>query len=140
MKTLKKHKTKQKKQTKNKKTTKKAKQKMYFHWSLPVFTVVMVISVWTRYNYGDYRQRLSLNINISTKYVYVRKYTHTTSMKKPRKLCFENVNILSIICRRKEHIFKKHRFKGLLRRCKDLRICWDNHNMLSLVWKKKKRF
>ena len=36
-------------------------------------------------------QRLNLDINVSTKYVYVRKHTHPTRMKKPRKSCFANV-------------------------------------------------
>ena len=36
-------------------------------------------------------QGLSLDINISAKYVYVRKHAHTTRMKKPRKSCFANV-------------------------------------------------
>ena len=36
-------------------------------------------------------QRLSLDINISTKYVYIRKYRHTTRMKKPGKSDFANV-------------------------------------------------
>ena len=37
------------------------------------------------------RQRVSLDINLSTKYVYVRKHGHTSRMKKPRKSCYPNV-------------------------------------------------
>ena len=29
-----------------------------FSWYLPVFTVVMVTSVWTHYNYDDYKVKL----------------------------------------------------------------------------------
>ena len=36
----------------------KTKHQMHFHWSLPVFTVVMVISVWTHYNYDDYKMKI----------------------------------------------------------------------------------
>ena len=35
----------------------KTKHQIDFHWSLPVFTVVMVISVWTHYNYDDYKMK-----------------------------------------------------------------------------------
>ena len=33
------------------------KQQMYFHCSLPVFNVVMVISVWKPYNYDNYKTK-----------------------------------------------------------------------------------
>ena len=36
----------------------KTKQLLYFYYSLPVFTVVMVILVWTHYNYGDYKKNM----------------------------------------------------------------------------------
>ena len=35
------------------------------------------------------KQRLGLDINISTKYVNVTKHTHTARMKKPPKSCCE---------------------------------------------------
>ena len=35
-------------------------------------------------------ERLSLDINMNTKYVYLRNI-HATRMKKPRKSCFANV-------------------------------------------------
>ena len=38
------------------------------------------------------RQRLGLDINISTKYVYVTKHTHTARMKKTQKSCFCECN------------------------------------------------
>ena len=31
---------------------------MYFHWSIPVLTVVMVISVWTHDNYDEYKVKI----------------------------------------------------------------------------------
>ena len=37
-------------------------------------------------------QRVGLDINISTKYVYVTKHTHTTRMKKLQKSCFCEYN------------------------------------------------
>ena len=38
--------------------TLKTKQQMYFHRSSPVFTVVVVISLWTHYNYDDYKMKI----------------------------------------------------------------------------------
>ena len=37
-------------------------------------------------------RRLGLDMNISTKYLYVTKHTHTARMKKPRKSCFCECN------------------------------------------------
>ena len=48
-----------------------------------------------RFNLFD-RQRLSLDIDIRTKYVYVRKHKHTTRIKKPQKSCFSNVMKISV--------------------------------------------
>ena len=36
----------------------KTKQQIDFDWSLPVFTVVMVLSVWMHYNYDDYKMKI----------------------------------------------------------------------------------
>ena len=36
----------------------KTKQRIYSHWSLPVFTVVMVISVLMHYNYDNYKVKI----------------------------------------------------------------------------------
>ena len=42
-----------------------------------VYSIVLLLRLW-----------LGLDINISTKYVYVTKHAHTTRMKKPRKSYF----------------------------------------------------
>ena len=36
----------------------KTKQQMSSHWSLSLFVVVMVISVWTHYNYDGYKVKI----------------------------------------------------------------------------------
>ena len=35
-----------------------AKHQIHIHWSLPVFTIVMVIPLWTHYNYDDYKIKI----------------------------------------------------------------------------------
>ena len=35
------------------------KTSMYFQWSLSVFIVVMVMSVWTHYKYDNYKMKIS---------------------------------------------------------------------------------
>ena len=38
----------------------KTKQEMHFHWTLPVFTVGMVISVLTHHNYDKYTVKICM--------------------------------------------------------------------------------
>ena len=90
---------------------------IYSPWSLPLFTVVMMISVWTNYNYDDYKVKIC-----AEKVLWIKKVLEYFLQNDVIITCLKTWKFCVCITKRDLNNIQK---KNTFLRCKDLRVSWD---------------